>query len=62
MKNRVIAGALVMLMSMALCAEPALMRAQAAEAAEPAVKVLNKSNTGNPMLGFDADGNILIRR
>lgn len=59
MKNRVIAGSLVMLMGMALCAEPALMRAQAAEAAEPAVKVLNKSNTGNPMLGFDAEGNIL---
>lgn len=59
MKNRVIAGTLVMLMGMALCAEPALMRAQAAEAAEPAVKVLNKSNTGNPMLGFDAEGNIL---
>ena len=59
MKNRVIAGTLVMLMGMALCAEPALMRAQAAEAAEPAVKVLNKSNSGNPMLGFDGEGNVM---
>ena len=30
-----------------------------AEPAAPAVKELNKSDSGNPMLGFDADGNIL---
>ena len=59
MKNRLIAGALVMLAGVTLCAEPVLMRAQAAEAAAPAVKELKKSNSGNPMLGFDADGNIL---
>lgn len=59
MKRKAIAGALAMLTGVALLAEPALMQAQAAEAAEPAVKELNKSNSGNPMLGFDADGNIL---
>lgn len=59
MKRKAIAGALAMLTGVALLAEPALMQAQAAEAAAPAVKELNKSNSGNPMLGFDADGNIL---
>lgn len=59
MKRKAIAGALAMLTGVALCAEPALMQAQAAEASAPAVKELNKSNSGNPMLGFDADGNIL---
>lgn len=59
MKRKAIAGALAMLTGVALLAEPALMQAQAAEASAPAVKELNKSNSGNPMLGFDADGNIL---
>ena len=59
MKKKAIAGALAMLTGVALLAEPALMKAQAAEAAAPVVKELNKSNSGNPMLGFDADGNIL---
>ncbi len=59
MKRKAIAGALAMLTGVALLAEPALMKAQAAEAAAPVVKELNKSNSGNPMLGFDADGNIL---
>ena len=59
MKRKAIAGALAILTGMALCAEPVQMQAQAAEPAAPAVKELNKSNSGNPMLGFDADGNIL---
>ena len=62
MKRKAIAGALAMLTGVALLAEPALMQAQAAEAAAPAVKELNKSNSGNPMLGFDADGHFLLVR
>ena len=59
MKRKAIAGALAILTGMALCAKPVQMQAQAAEPAAPAVKELNKSDSGNPMLGFDADGNIL---
>lgn len=59
MKRRVIAGALAVLTGMALGGEPSLMQAQAAEPSAPAVKELNKSNSGNPMLGFDENGDIL---
>lgn len=59
MKRKAIAGALAILTGIALCAEPVQMQVRAAEPAAPAVKELNKSNSGNPMLGFDADGNIL---
>ena len=45
-----------MLMGIALCQLPA---DTVAEGWEPQEKILTKSNSGNPMLGFDENGEIL---
>ena len=56
MKKRFFTGALAVLMGIALCQLPA---DTVAEGWEPQEKILTKSNSGNPMLGFDENGDIL---
>ena len=56
MKKRFFTGALAVLMGIALCQLPA---DTVAEGWEPQEKILTKSNSGNPMLGFDENGEIL---
>ena len=55
MKKRFFTGALAVLMGIALCQLPA---DTVAEGWEPQEKILTKSNSGNPMLGFDENGEI----
>ena len=56
MKKRILTGALAMLMGIAMCQLPADAVAEDLDLQE---KVLAKSDSGNPMLGFDENGNIL---
>lgn len=53
MKKRILTGALVMLMGITMCQLPADAVADGLDLQE---KVLEKSDSGNPMLGFNDDG------
>lgn len=54
--KRLLAGALVMLTGITMCGSPAQADTDPAALQE---KILEKSNSGNPMLGYDNDGNII---
>lgn len=56
MHKRLLAGALVMLTGITMCGSPAQADTDPAALQE---KILEKSNSGNPMLGYDNDGNII---
>lgn len=56
MQKRFLAGALVMLTGITMCGSPAQADT---ETAAPQEKILEKSDSGNPMLGFDENGDIL---
>ena len=55
MKKRVLASIMAVLVSATMCV-PIVM---ASENVEPSVKSLEKSNSGNAMLGFDENGDLL---
>lgn len=51
MRKRLYTGALAILTGIAMCGQLTM-------AAEPVEKILEKSNSGNPMLGFDGEGKL----